>query len=61
MNVSINLTMSEMHQLLKKYKLPKLTQEVMEHLNKSKSSKEVELVIKISDKKNSHSRGFSSK
>lgn len=53
--------MSEMDQLLKKYKLPKLMQEVMEHLNKFKSSKEVELVIKISDKKNSHPRGFSSK
>lgn len=45
MNVLMNLTMGEMDQLPEKYKLPKLTQEVIEHLNKSKSSKEVELVI----------------
>lgn len=43
--MSVSLTMGKMGQFPEKYKLPKLTQAVTEHLNKSKSNKEAELVI----------------
>lgn len=41
MNMSINLKMSEMDQISEKCKLLKITKEVIEHLNKSKLSKNV--------------------
>lgn len=43
--MSVSLTMVKMGHFPEKHKLPKLTQEVTEHLNKSKANKEAELVI----------------